>query len=97
MSTPNPTAPSTGQQILAVLELDLLTTAGSPVLTFLQAVAKSPNTLGYAAALIQLQGNLIGALPTFEATLAQQISTSLTNKLQAAIAKAEAEAQGKPG
>lgn len=86
-------ANSVGQQILAVLELDFLTAAGQPLITFLGAVgAAAGDPLKISAALVALQGSLIGQLPTFEASLSQQIATALQAKLAAAIAAAQAKA-----
>lgn len=88
-------ATSAGQQILAVLELDFLTAAGAPLLTFLSAAgAANGDPLKLSAALVALQGSLIGQLPSFEATLSQQIATALQAKLAAAIAAAQAKAAG---
>ena len=80
---------STGQAILAVLESDLLTSAGAPLLTFLTAVKANPTPLAEAAAWVQLQGALVGALPGLESTLVSQIVSALQTKLQAAISAAQ--------
>jgi len=88
MSTPNPTL---GQALLAVIETDLLTTLGQPLITFLSNVgAAGGDPLKLAAAWAGFQGALLGTLPSLEITLSQQISAALIAKVQAAIAKAEA-------
>jgi hypothetical protein len=75
--------------VLAIIEADLLTAAGSPLLTFLTAFgAAAGDPVKIAAASVQLQGSLIGALPGLESTLAQQIAAALAAKLQAAITAA---------
>ncbi len=81
---------STGQAILAVLESDLLTTAGEPLLAFLTSIKTNPSPLNVAAQWIALQGALVGALPGLESTLASQIIGALQAKLQAAITAAQA-------
>lgn len=86
---------STGQAILAVLESDLLTSAGEPLLAFLTSIKTNPSPLNVAAQWIALQGALVGALPGLEQTLATQIIGALQAKLQAAITAAEAAAAPK--
>lgn len=83
---------STGQAILAVLESDLLTSAGEPLLAFLTSTKANPSPLNVAAQWIALQGALIGALPGLESTIATQIIAALQAKLQSAITAAEAAA-----
>ncbi len=83
---------STGQAILAVLESDLLTSAGEPLLAFLTSIKANPSPLNAAAQWIALQGALIGALPNLETTLIAQIVGALQVKLQAAITAAQAAA-----
>ena len=84
-------ATTTGQAILAILESDVLTTEGTPILTFLTAFgAAAGDPLKITAAWIQLQGALIGGLPGVETALAQQIAQALQAKLVAAIAAAQA-------
>ncbi len=85
-------ATSTGQAILAVLESDLLTTAGGPILAFLESIKANPTPLNEAAQWIALQGALVGALPGLEQTLATQIIGALQAKLAAKIAEAQAAA-----
>lgn len=80
---------STGQAILAVLESDLLTTAGEPILAFLTSLKANPTPLNAAAQWVALQGALVGALPGLEQTLATQIIGALQAKLVAAISAAE--------
>ena len=82
---------SPGSAILAVLESDALTAEGPPLIKFLTAFAAAAgDPLKISAAYIELQGAVIGTLPTLETTLAQQISAVLTQKLQAAITAAQA-------
>jgi Transglycosylase SLT domain len=83
---------SVGQAILAVLESDLLTAAGGPLLAFLQSTKANPSPMNFAAQWVALQGAVVGQLPSFEATVAQQIITVLQTKLQAAITAAQAAA-----
>jgi hypothetical protein len=78
-------ATTTGQAILAVLESDVLTVAGGPLLTFLQNVQKNPDPINTAAQWVQLTGALIGAAPTLEVTIIQQTAATLQTKLQALI------------
>jgi hypothetical protein len=82
-----------GKLILALLESDALLTEGPAVITFLKnfgTAAGDPFKL--TAAWAQLQGDFVGMLPQFEATVAEQIAGALTTKLQAAIAAAQAAA-----
>ena len=88
----NSMSTSTGQAILAVLESDLLTSAGEPLLAFLTSTKANPSPLNVAAQWIALQGALIGALPGLESTIATQIIAALQAKLQTAITAAEAAA-----
>jgi hypothetical protein len=83
---------STGQAILAVLESDLLTAAGGPLLTFLTNVKANPTPINEAAQWIQLQGALVGAAPALEETVVVQAITALTAKLTALMAAAQAKA-----
>lgn len=83
-------SPSAWQALLSVIETDLLSTAGAPLLTFLNSFAAAAgDPLKLAAAWVQLQGQFVGALPTLEATLSQQIANTLTAKLSAAISTAQ--------
>jgi hypothetical protein len=86
---------STGQAILAVLESDLLTAAGAPLLAFLTNVKANPTPLNEAAQWIQLQGALVGAAPSLEETVVIQAITALTTKLQTLMANAQAAAAAK--
>jgi hypothetical protein len=86
-------ATSTGQAILAVIESDLLTAGGAPLINFVTAFgAAGGDPLKIAAAWVQLQGAVVGVLPSLEVTLSQQIAAALTAKLAAAIASAQAKA-----
>jgi hypothetical protein len=72
--------------VLAIIEGDLLNAAGSPLLTFLaQFAAAAGDPAKVTAAVVQLEGALVGALPGLEGTLAQQIAAALTAKLQQAL------------
>lgn len=84
---------STGQAILAILESDLLTSAGEPLLAFLTSVKANPSPLNVAAQWVALQGAFVGALPGLEQTVATQIIGALQTKLMAAIQAAEAAAK----
>lgn len=77
---------TTAQGILAVLESDVLTAAGAPILTFLTAIKPTGSTPTPPAvavgAWIQLHGALLSSLPGLEATVETQIITSLQAKIQ---------------
>jgi hypothetical protein len=81
---------TTAQGALAILESDVLTAAGGPLLTFLTAIKPvgttpvSPTVV--AGAWIQLHGALLMALPALEATVETQIITSLQAKLAQFVA-----------
>jgi hypothetical protein len=76
---------------LAVIESDLLTTAGAPLLAFLTSFgAAGGDPAKIALAWVALQGALLGSLPTLEATLSQQIAAALTAKLESAITAIQA-------
>ena len=83
-------ATTTAQGIVAILESDVLTAAGAPLLAFLTAVKPTPGapvSLATAAgAWIQLHGALLLAVPNLEATVETQIITSLQTKLAALLA-----------
>jgi len=82
---------SSGQTLLAILESDILTAAGAPLLQFLTAFgAAGGDQLKIAMAFVALQGELVGSLPSLESALSQQLAAALTAKLQAAIAGAQA-------
>jgi hypothetical protein len=84
-------ATSTGQAILAVLESDLLTAEGTPILAFLTSFGQAAgDPLKIAAAWVALQGAFIGGMPGLESALSQQIAAALNAKLVAAIAAAQA-------
>jgi len=87
---------SAGSVILAVLESDALATEGPPLIKFLTAVGSAGgDPLKLGAAVVALQGDVIGTLPTLEATLSAQIASALTAKLTAAISAAQAAAAPK--
>jgi hypothetical protein len=87
------TTPAQGNAILALLQSDLLTAAGTPLLTFLTAMKTAgTNPLAIAAAWVQLQGELVGAAPGLESALSAQIFGALQTKLAATIAAAQAAA-----
>jgi hypothetical protein len=82
---------SLGKVILAVLESDALTIEGPPVIAFLTDVGNAAgDTLKLAAAVVKLQGAVVGTLPQLEATLSQQLAAALTTKISALIASAQA-------
>jgi len=88
MSTPAPVA-TTGQTFVSLLLKDIITTGGSPLLTFLSAFgAAAGDPIKIEAAFIALQGAEIGQLTPFESLLSGQIASALTAKIQAQIAKA---------
>lgn len=87
MSTPSPT---TAQALLTMIESDLLTSAGTPLLTLIEALkAGGTNPFAAVAAWGQFVGNLQPALITFEQTIANQILTAIQSKLTAELAKAQ--------
>lgn len=81
-----------GQALLAMLENDVLTTFGPPILEFLQQVKQSPDPINQAGQFAKLTGGLIAALPKAEIVLAQQISGILITRLNSLLAKAQAQA-----
>jgi hypothetical protein len=85
------TASSTGQALLTMIESDLLTAAGTPLLTLIEALkAGGTNPFAAVAAWGQFIGNLQPALITFETALATQILTAVQTKITEAIASAQA-------
>lgn len=96
MSTPAPAA-SAVPSLLTFLESEALVAFGPALVTFVQAGQKNPTPMGEVAAWVQLQGNIVGALPGAEASVIQQVNTLILTKLQAALAKAQANvAAGQP-
>jgi aryl-alcohol dehydrogenase-like predicted oxidoreductase len=88
---------STGQGILAIIESDVLTAAGSPLLAFLTEFgAAGGDPVKIALAWVKLQGGLIGGLPGVEVALAQQIASALQAKLTAAIQAIQAKVAPPP-
>jgi hypothetical protein len=88
---------STGQAFLAVIESDILTAAGSPLLAFLTEFgAAGGDPIKITLAWVKLQGGLIGGLPGVEVALAQQIATALQAKLVAAINSIQAKVNPPP-
>lgn len=82
--------PTSAQALLALIEGDLLTAEGTPILTFLQALSTAAgDPVKVAAAWVALQGAVVGSLPGLETTLIQQLISAITGKLQAALAKAQ--------
>ena len=79
-------ATSNGQAFLALIESDLLTSAATPLLTFLTAFgAAGGDPLKVGLAFVKLQGDLLGGLPGLESALAVQIAQALTAKIEAAL------------
>ena len=86
--TPATPAVSAQQQILNLILSDLLSTGGTPLLTFLAAFgAAGGDPAKITAAWIAFQGAEIGQLPALELTLSQQLAAFLTSKVQALMAK----------
>lgn len=81
-----------GQGILAVLESDLLSTAGTPILTFLNTIKSNPDPLAEIAAWVKLKGDLVGAVPGLQQTVISQLDSILIGKLQGLIQKAQSAA-----
>lgn len=80
-----------GKLILAVLLSDALETEGPVVITAINQVgAARGDPFKLAAAWVQFQGAVVGALPSLEADVSEQIATALTAKIQDAINKAQA-------
>jgi len=87
MTTPAASTPAY-QQLLNLILSDVLSTGGTPLLTFLAAFgAAAGDPLKIEAAWIAFRGAEIGQLPTLEATLSAQLSAFLTAKVQGAMAK----------
>ena len=84
-----------GQALLQLIEGDILETAGTPLLTLIEALkAGGTNPFAATAAWGQFLGNMAPALITLENTLANQILTAVQNKLTAAIAAAQTMQKG---
>jgi hypothetical protein len=89
------TSQSNGQAILAILESDLLTAEGSPLIALLTAqTAAAGDPFKEIAALSAFRGAVIGSLPGLESGVIAQIDNAIIVKVQAAIAKAQAGAAG---
>lgn len=92
-STPS----STGSALLTLIESDLLTNVGTPLLTLIEALnAAGGNPFAVTAAWGQFVGNVQPALIKFEQQLAGQILGAIQTKLVAAIAEAQAKAAALP-
>jgi hypothetical protein len=90
MSTPNP-APSSGQQFFAMILHDLLSTGGSPLLTFFAAFgAAAGDPIKIGEAFLALQGAEIGQLTPFESLLSQQIAAAFIAKIKGVMGQAPA-------
>lgn len=82
---------SVGSAILAVLESDALAVEGPPLLAFLTDFgAAGGDQFKIMAAVVKLQGAVVGSLPALETAISAQIAAALTAKLQAAIASVQA-------
>ena len=78
---------SAGQAFLAMIESDLLTTGGAPLMAFFQAdLAANGDKMKQAAALLQLIASGPAAGLTFLAELEGQLLGLAITKLQAAMA-----------
>lgn len=86
------TTTTTGQAILAVLESDLLTSGGIPLLAFLTTVKANPDPINQIAAWVKLKGDLVGAVPGLEQTVIGQLDSIIIGKLSGLIQKAQAAA-----
>lgn len=86
MSTPNPIL-TAGQKFFQQLLQDLLSTGGTPLLSFLAAFgAAAGDPVKIEAAFIALSGAEVGQLPAFEGLVSQQIAAALIAKVQAEMA-----------
>ena len=93
-STPSP---STGAALLTVIESDLLTHAGTPLLTLIEALnAARSDPFAITAAWGQFVGNIQPALIAFEQQVQGQILAAIQGKLIAAITAAQAKAAALP-
>lgn len=82
MATPN-----VFQSFVNTVIADALSAGGSPLLNFLSAFgAAAGDPAKITAAFVAFEGAELGALPSFEAVLSQQIAAALTARVQAAIA-----------
>jgi len=80
--------PSASQSFLNLILSDVLSTGGSPLLTFLAAFGSAAgDPVKITEAWVAFQGAEIGALPALEATLSQQLASFLSAKVQASMAK----------
>jgi hypothetical protein len=87
MSTPVPVPTLTaGQKFFQLLLQDVLSTGGTPLLTFLAAFgAAAGDPVKIEEAFVALTGAEVGQLPAFEGLISQQIAAALTAKVQAAM------------
>ena len=91
------TSPSTGAALLTVIESDLLTHAGTPLLTLIEALnAAHGDPFAITAAWGQFVGNIQPALIAFEQQVAAQILAAIQLKLVSAITAAQAKAAALP-
>lgn len=81
---------SIGSTIVALIESDLLTSAGGPLLTLLNAVqANKGNIVADTAAWLQFIGSLPSALIQAEGEALAQVAGILQTKLQASLSAAK--------
>ena len=81
------TNPSVGQAILAVIESDLASVAGAPLVSFLEdCQAANGNLALEAAALVKLEAAAPAAGIQLELTVQQQLLSLALGKLQSYIA-----------
>lgn len=87
MSTPTPvTTPA--QTLQQMILMDLLSTGGQPLLTFLSAFgAAAGDPIKIGEAWVAFQGAEIGQLPALEAMLSSQLAAFLSAKVKAEMAK----------
>jgi transglycosylase-like protein with SLT domain len=87
MSTPVPVPTLTaGQKFFQLLLQDVLSTGGTPLLTFLASFgAAAGDPVKIEAAFVALTGAEVGQLGPFEALISGQISAALITKVQAAM------------
>jgi hypothetical protein len=94
MSTPN--APSAAQALVTLVESDILIAAGGPILTFLQEMQKNPNPIAAALYFTQLQGALLGSLPSLESAAIEQLAGTLNSKISSLLTAAQAAVAAPP-
>lgn len=90
MNTTN-TVLTAGKALLTLIESDLLIDAGPALATFgQQIVASNGDKLKQAAAVVQLQGALIGAAPSALGGLESELASIVVSKVQQLVSTAQA-------